>query len=166
MSQVFVVDDSDPGIVYHGNWTKLAAVTTLAISGGTTNEYNSTVHGSHTAGDTLTYSFTGTSLGVWGTLDRTAMLGSPNATFTMDNLPPFTFNQTGHVKSDLPNNSMSHLLLYQSPRLADGEHTLTVTVAPSATQAMFYVDFFMIEKEGPGNVIVDDFDMRLSFEGD
>lgn len=57
MSTVVILDDTDPAIIYHGNWTTLTAVGTMESRGMYSNEYNSTVHASKTAGDQLTITF-------------------------------------------------------------------------------------------------------------
>jgi hypothetical protein len=58
MSKLLIIDDSDPAIVYMGNWATLTGV------GATTGEYNSTVHQSGVAGDQLSYTFEGMTLGI------------------------------------------------------------------------------------------------------
>ena len=57
MSKIVIVDDSDAAIVYQGNWTTASSVGSVVTT--STNEYNSTVHGSRTLGDKLTFAFDG-----------------------------------------------------------------------------------------------------------
>jgi len=60
MSLTLIVDDTDSGIAYEGNWTLGSTVGAIDPSAGTSsNEYNSTVHASVTSGDKLVYSFEG-----------------------------------------------------------------------------------------------------------
>jgi len=60
MSKIVIIDDSDAAIVYQGNWTTTSSVGSVATTN--TNEYNSTVHGSSTLGDKLTFTFDGESV--------------------------------------------------------------------------------------------------------
>lgn len=61
MSNILIVDDSDPAIQYTGlGWTTATSVDT------NTNEYNLTVHCSEAAGDELSYTFVGKSLSPHG----------------------------------------------------------------------------------------------------
>ena len=53
MSKVLIVDDTDPAVSYTGSWT------TQTFVAANTNEYNSTIHRSTGAGDSLLYNFYG-----------------------------------------------------------------------------------------------------------
>jgi len=113
--------------------------------------------------------FLGTSISLYGTLDKPSELGIPNAYFTLDDLPTETFNRTGNIIPDSYDIISSHMPFYQSPTLTPGPHTLTVTVAePSKAGASFIVDFFTIgvgADVSTGNVIVDDSDPRVVYNG-
>lgn len=50
------VDDRDPKVIYSGEWK----------SGGLSKEYRSTIHGTHTAGATVRFSFSGTATSFLG----------------------------------------------------------------------------------------------------
>ena len=107
-------------------------------------------------------------MAVWGTLDRLAVLGSPRAEFTIDGLPVEAFNHTGLIIPELPGNAMSHMLLYQSPILAKGPHTISIAI-PATGQAPFYFDFFTVDVGSDmaiGNIIVDDSDSSIMYNGD
>ncbi|KIM26749.1 hypothetical protein M408DRAFT_25035 [Serendipita vermifera MAFF 305830] len=162
--KTIIIDDSNPATVYHGNWTTMTDVATIQTRGRNSNEYNSTVHRSTTAGDTLTFTFEGISLALWGTLDRPAVVGSPNVSFCIDGGAPVAFNHSGLVTSDLSTDYMPHMLLYKSLTLSKGSHMLNVSV-PAIVQAPFYFDFLTIdagEDIMAGDVIVDDTEFRYT----
>ena len=115
------------------------------------------------------YHLLGTSISLYGTLDKPSELGTPNAYFTVDDLPTEPFNRTGDIIPDSYDTVSSHMPFYRSPTLTPGSHTLTVIVAePSKAGARFIVDFLTIgvgTDVSTGNVIVDDSDPRVVYNG-
>ncbi|EPQ50750.1 hypothetical protein GLOTRDRAFT_96710 [Gloeophyllum trabeum ATCC 11539] len=111
MAQV-VLDDTSPELHYFGNWT---------VGGDPNNTYMGTTHYTTTAGDSATFSFTGSWVGVYG------VIGFPglNLTFALDggDGPGATasFNVT---RADHP---VYHQVYYDSGALTYGVHNLTMT---------------------------------------
>lgn len=161
MSRVLIVDNTDPEINYSGNWKTGGSV------GPYTNEYNSTVHFSEIAGDELFYTFYGTQISVYGTIDTPWTNGPPVASFSIDGSVPVAFNTSGSVLVD--NTLTSHKNLYQSPGLSKGTHTLSIkTGAPRTAAARLYIDFLTISTGSDsvlGHVIVDERDPAIAYVG-
>ncbi|KIM22508.1 hypothetical protein M408DRAFT_28639 [Serendipita vermifera MAFF 305830] len=160
MSRTIVVDDADSGIQYTGSWTALTDPLYLVNP-----EHMRTIHESHQQGNTITYTFTGTRITVYGSLSSPGRKGIPSSTYQIDSGMPVRFNSTG----ELPNvstatSNISHIPFYTSPTLPEGQHTITITVEPGTNTPSFYFDFFVITtsnwQAGP-SVIVDDTDTGL-----
>ena len=103
---------------------------------------------------------------MYGTLETPGLHGSPNATFSIDSQPPVHFNTSGSVQLDNPYIVTSHVLLYQSPGLNKGTHTLSIeTLNPTAS---LYIDFFTVSTgsdSASGYIIVDDRDPSIVYTG-
>ncbi|PVF96527.1 hypothetical protein CPB86DRAFT_827142 [Serendipita vermifera] len=91
-----IIDDAESSMIYSGSWTTGSTVT------ATTHEYDSTYHRSGTTGGSVLFTFQGTGVDVYATLDRPATLGSPAPLFSIDNETPVRFNQTGDIRPDTP----------------------------------------------------------------
>lgn len=85
MSKVLIVDDRDPDISYIGSWGLLGA-----ISGSV--EYRDTLHQGNTNDQSLSYTFRGTGITVYGTLDSAATKGVPGVQFRVDGSVPKAMN--------------------------------------------------------------------------
>lgn len=163
--KTLIIDDTDPAIIYSPNWEKGSTV------GNNTNECKSTFHSSQADGNWLKYTFFGTRISVYGTLDAPGVHGPPKAAFSVDDGPTQAFNSTGEVRVDrLSTANTSHTLFYRSPNLSmDKGHTLSiVTEATADPDARFYFDFLTVSTENvtaSGHFIVDDRDPSLSITG-
>ncbi|KIM22519.1 hypothetical protein M408DRAFT_28647 [Serendipita vermifera MAFF 305830] len=148
---------------YSDGWTVGGSVANY------TNEYNSTVHKSNAAGNELSYTFLGTQITVYGTLDAPRTKGPPSVTFSIDGSTPVAFNSTGTVVVDWVTLATSWLTLYQSPILSKAQHNITIqTGVPLNPDAHFYFDFFTVatgSDSASGNVVVDDRDPLVSYQG-
>jgi hypothetical protein len=115
------------------------------------------------------YAHVGTSISLFGTLDKPNDFGIPSAYFKLDDLPTEKFNRTGNVKVDNFGITTSHTRLYQSPALNQGSHKLTVTInQPTKLGTRFIVDYFTVGIASDvdvttQNVIVDDSDARIVY---
>jgi len=185
MTTTVIVDDSSPPIIYSDGWT-LGGDTGLD-----SNEYNGTVHQAASNGLHLTYPFTGmftpcviqnrngrfespchvfsgSQISVYGTLDSPAVNGIATSTYSIDNISSITTVYTGENYLTIPD-LQSHLLLYQSPVVSDGPHTLTITVSNITNGSpKYYLDFFVVDVstlENTSQVIVDDTSQEVNYVG-
>lgn len=137
-SRVLIVDDTDPSISYNGPWRLFSDLSDVS------REYNSTIHRADAAGQSLSYTFEGTSISVFGSLDNPDENGSPEVRFTIDNLPSAPWNATGSLNTKT-DRLMSHQALFRSFNLLPGTHTLTIDILNSGPEGpFFYFDYFTI----------------------
>ncbi|KAF7421018.1 hypothetical protein PC9H_011537 [Pleurotus ostreatus] len=123
-----IIDDTDPRIQYSSGWH---------MDGGP-NEYNRTVHATSTAGASFTFSFTGTSVKVLGTLTQEGFNGSfPNTTYSLDGTSPIPY-------AGKPSPRVQYQqIFYQSPAdLPNTKHTLVGTCADQGS--LVWIDFFVV----------------------
>ncbi|KIK83955.1 hypothetical protein PAXRUDRAFT_832016 [Paxillus rubicundulus Ve08.2h10] len=110
-----IVDDRDPWITYTGDW----------FLGGESPEYQNTTHGTTTAGSSASFNFTGTSVGVYGTVGSTQFyhvdVGSPISIYNLDHFPAVSFY------APALNSASYHYQFYISPPLNDTIHYLVIT---------------------------------------
>lgn len=160
MATTVIVDDTDPAIHYVGPWSLAGNVAAES------NEFNSTVHVANDNSSSLTYEFNGSRISVYCTLDSPASRGIPAATYSLDNFTPTRSN--GLNMSEILD-VQSHLLLYQSPPLVAGAHTLNISLSNMTSSGpKFYLDFFTVDvasATSPFNVIVDDQNPAISYSG-
>ncbi|RDB27913.1 hypothetical protein Hypma_002238 [Hypsizygus marmoreus] len=128
------LDDTDPQIHYTGLWE----------SAGRFEEYNSTTHGTRTAGSQATLVFKGSSVSVYGTIGRENDNGSPAfapvTSYSVDGSDVVTFTGTpvgGGIVFGQP--------FYHSGKLNESqEHTLVITnTLPGKNR--FWFDYIQIE---------------------
>ncbi|KAF7966494.1 hypothetical protein HWV62_38136 [Athelia sp. TMB] len=109
---------------YSGDW-----VTSGSIEGEQT--YDGTLHGTSTIGAEITFSFTGTSVYVYGTVAPTTVPAVTN--YTIDGGVPFTF------VAPIVDFAAGDFCFYQSPNLVDGVHTLVIT--NNANDVAYWFDY-------------------------
>ncbi|KAJ7577565.1 hypothetical protein C8J56DRAFT_1061219 [Mycena floridula] len=121
---VILLDDSDSSIVYSLGW----------FPGGGPFEFDSTTHGTTTAGATARIPFSGTYIEVFGTV--TAQF-SPDSisTYLIDNGASTTFAPDSSTLSA----DAHKLLFFHSGTLAGGNHTLVITT--SVEGGRYYLDW-------------------------
>lgn len=153
-SKLLIIDDADPSISYSGDWKAIGPITDRSP------EYSGTLRRGDTNGQSISFSFTGTSVSVYGSLDSPspAKKGLPGVEFKVDTLPAQPINSTGTIKNNL-DILTSHQVIYKSPNLIEGLHNITVTVTNSTADGpYFYFDFFTVNTERnsvSGQVLVD-----------
>jgi hypothetical protein len=161
MSKTLIVDDTDPSITYTGNWPALGTIT------DTSHEFNGTIHRGDTTGQSMTYTFTGTMITVYGSLDTPASKGLPQVEFKVNSIDAVQINSTGTIKYRT-NALTTHQVLFTSPNLVQGTHTITISMTGTAAAngPYFYFDFFTV-KTGvdsvAGHVLLDDRDESIDY---
>ncbi|KAJ7485847.1 hypothetical protein FB451DRAFT_1432832 [Mycena latifolia] len=124
-----IVDDRDDQVKYNGDWGRE----------GSSNEYLSTTSGASTQGHTVSFTFVGTSVGVFGTV-------GPGSGATMDfNIDQASFGSYT-APSVLPALGLSHQPFWASGPLADGSHTLSIALNSTESEtATLFLDYFLYE---------------------
>ncbi|GLB44419.1 hypothetical protein LshimejAT787_1700460 [Lyophyllum shimeji] len=124
MASPITVDDRDSRITYTPNWF---------LAGGP-DEFGSTTHGTRTAGAKATFTFTGSSVAVYGTIsDGGVYKDPPVSTYSIDGASPVTYSAVAGSQAQYKQ------LYFQSPKLADGQHTLVIT--STLESAFFWIDY-------------------------
>jgi len=105
------VDNLNSSITYNGHWVNTTGV----------QFFDNSISFSTTAGENATYSFNGTQIFVFGTtgFTQSVIKGGANARYQIDDLPPFPFHDTAKT-------AQQKQLLFASPELDNGTHTLTI----------------------------------------
>ncbi|KAJ7047086.1 hypothetical protein C8F04DRAFT_1248118 [Mycena alexandri] len=144
-----IVDDRDPGIQYVGTWNQA----------GSSEEFDSTTTWSSTQGTSASFTFVGTSVTVFGTV---AAKNPPDATlgFAVDKTTTGSFEPASGMTSDI-----HHQVLWASPSLANGTHTLVITQTEAQATGVIYLDYIMYEttSDTAGAYFVDDGDPRIVY---
>ncbi|KAJ8690521.1 hypothetical protein PTI98_011945 [Pleurotus ostreatus] len=123
----YLVDDADARVRYSAGWEQM----------GGDNEYNQTTHYTFTAGASFTFSFVGTSVSVFGTIDNLDSEGrSPNSTYELDGTTPVVFR--GRPVQGV----IYQQLFYQSPTLPNMPHTLVGRSADAGSR--IFIDFLAV----------------------
>lgn len=170
MSKVAIIDDSNPAIEYtEGAWSGVDHAFT-----STSNEYNSTMHYTFASGTTIRYTFRGTGITVYGTINQPKNYGLAVSTYRIDNNPAVSFNASGEVAYPNQEVTFSHIPFYKSPTLSYGEHTILITISnvDSAANRRYIFDFFTVTGMTEDDMaragawtIVDDRDPSISYNG-
>lgn len=128
MNQV-IVDDASPELHYFGNWT---------LGGDPSDEYMGTVHYTSTSGDRTTFSFTGTWVGVYGTIGVSGV----NLTFELATNTGYgasvATNRFNVTQADHPVYRQAY---YDSGVLPYGQHNLTMTNENGSVVYMDYIEY-------------------------
>ncbi|KAJ7061304.1 hypothetical protein C8F01DRAFT_1369492 [Mycena amicta] len=139
-----VVDDRDPAVQYTPAWE------TADI--GLPIEFGSTTSRALKNGDTARFSFTGTSVAVYGTIGPQTGVGS-SMSFSIDGGSSTSFSApTGP-------STTYHQRFFESSFLPDAAHTLQIT-STSAAPSQLFLDYFLVQTtEVAGKqVFIDDSD--------
>ncbi|KAF7359833.1 hypothetical protein MVEN_00708700 [Mycena venus] len=149
-TNVAIVDNRDPLVHYAGIW----------FPGGTPSEYSLSTTASTTVGSTASFTFEGTSIGVYATV---AAINPPQSSlsFLVDNSISGTYTPPGNLESDV-----HHQELWTSPTLSDGTHTLVITQT-TAQNAVIYLDYFLYNTTSTSVAayFIDDRDPRIKYTG-
>jgi len=131
-----VIDDQSPSLWgnYVGNWTH------YNVQGGFNNN---TITATPNTGATLSVAFSGTRAWLYGgVLNNTDndgdmfTIGYPAATYLVDGVS--AGSQTPYI------DTTGAVVYFQTPNLADGDHTINLTVTTANNTNLFIVDFFLI----------------------
>ncbi|GJE98609.1 hypothetical protein PsYK624_148430 [Phanerochaete sordida] len=135
------VDDNDPSIKYSGQWQ---------IGGNATLEFDGTTHAATSNGSQLIFTFDGTSVALYGTVD--AALSSTQSTslytFTVDDNTAAAANVT---LSYLVGTKYQHMW-WASGALSPATHTLSVTAA-DVGEILLWVDFVQYVPLAPASAV-------------
>ncbi|KAF7334552.1 hypothetical protein MVEN_02285100 [Mycena venus] len=139
-----LVDDTDPLVHYSSGWQR--------PSSGKPQEYNSTTHESLSPDEPATFSFTGTSITVFGTV---ANNGDAGMKISIDGRP------SGSFDVDDQSTQGHNMRFWNASDLEDTLHTLTVIVDHKSligsTQTLF-LDYFVYTMRSTAgkSVLIDD----------
>ncbi|KAF9267423.1 hypothetical protein L218DRAFT_894700 [Marasmius fiardii PR-910] len=141
--RTIIVDDADPAIEYSGNWRTEPITPSLMNFDYTSSPYKSTTHWSNTVGDSVAYSFEGTSVAVYGVIpasNATAPDLNLTAIYSIDG------GQTNGLSLSPGNNGgrpIAMVELLRKDGLTAGEHKmiLTVTYIPNSSLSGVGIDF-------------------------
>ncbi|KIP07163.1 hypothetical protein PHLGIDRAFT_428764 [Phlebiopsis gigantea 11061_1 CR5-6] len=129
---VVTVDDSDLSLLEysHNQW----------FLGGSSSEYNSTTHGSFSAGAKMTFKFNGTSVAVYGTISGTdpalqSTVPACNSTYQIDDASLSTYT------APFVSANLYQARYFQSPQLQAGPHTLVLTATCANQGPWFWLDY-------------------------
>ncbi|KAJ7174091.1 hypothetical protein C8R43DRAFT_1058086 [Mycena crocata] len=156
-----IVDDRDPLVEYspQGGWG------TPNGRGGSSAEYQRTTTRSTQKGDTATFKFEGTGVAVYGTIGSgsSSINEGASMTFSIDGASPTPY--TAPVVTQ--NTPLFHQSLWTSGPLAEGSHTLTMTVGPNQ-QSIIYLDYLMYNTTSTAGktVFIDDADPDIIYSLD
>ncbi|KAJ7111652.1 hypothetical protein C8R43DRAFT_1078998 [Mycena crocata] len=151
MSATVIVDDRDPVVQYNprANW----------VPEGKAIEYSGTTSLSTKTGDTASFTFEGTSVRVYGTVgNNNGDPASETMQFAIDgSSTPFS--------ASAPPTSLHHQLLYTSPDLQEGTHTLIVTQTGREHNDVIFLDYFLYTTTSTAGktVFIDDNDPKLHY---
>lgn len=143
-----IVDDVDPTIIYNGTWDLL---------GNPGKPFNGTLHRGNAANQSLSYTFKGIGVSIYGNLEEPAIKGLPDVQFQVDDGPAQLINSSLTPFTSRWDQTISHRLVFRSNNLTDGLHTININIMGS--RAPFYFDFLTIETGADtktGNIILDD----------
>jgi hypothetical protein len=118
-------------------------------------------------GQSLTYTFTGIGIEVYGSLDTPATKGIPGVQFQIDRNPVETLNSTATPLTYHLDQITTHQILFQANNLNAGQHTITISITDTTDNGpFFYFDFFTVQTgmdSVAGHVILDDKDSGISY---
>ncbi|ESK95024.1 hypothetical protein Moror_14029 [Moniliophthora roreri MCA 2997] len=143
-NKTIIVDDTDPGIRYSGNWRTQPSTPDASLTFDySAKPYLNTTRWSNTVGDSITFTFEGTSVAVYGVIpgsNKTSQ--NMTATYTIDSRETlwFSFPMSSGSGRPIP---MRELLRVDS--LAEGKHTIDIdiTSVPDASAAGLGFDFIL-----------------------
>ncbi|KAJ7720869.1 hypothetical protein DFH07DRAFT_858305 [Mycena maculata] len=157
-----IVDDHDALVLYNPTVPAHSNVSSGWLQEGTQTEFTKTTSSSVTPGETATFTFTGSSVTVFGTLGPPPNLGNASSMlFSIDQGTPSAFI------APAIDNTTHHELIWTSGPLAEESHTLVITQNSPIRQ--IFLDYFLYNTtsstEGK-TVFIDDSDAPVQYLGD
>ncbi|KAF7296057.1 hypothetical protein MKEN_01420800 [Mycena kentingensis (nom. inval.)] len=153
-----IFDDADPAIEYTGAWSHSQS----------SDEFLGTVTNTDTDGSTASFSFKGTSVNVYGSVNPSiagaagtelietySFIVDGNSSTRRTYTPPTT--KSGDV--------LRHLPFYQSPPLVSGHHELKISVQKG--QGVMFLDYLTFDTAVARNasaILIDDRDARVVYQ--
>ncbi|KAJ7174092.1 hypothetical protein C8R43DRAFT_1102585 [Mycena crocata] len=154
-----IVDDRDPLVEYspQGGWGHPSPGSQAAI------QYQGTTTRSIVQGDTATFKFSATGVAVFGTLapSKLGLKDVPSMTFSIDGQEGTAYVAPVVTQTDP---SLFHQTLWTSGVLAEGLHTLTMTVGPNVP-SIINLDYLMYNTSSTAEktLFIDDSDPRVEY---
>ncbi|EKM56885.1 uncharacterized protein PHACADRAFT_254252 [Phanerochaete carnosa HHB-10118-sp] len=129
MAMPIRIDDSDPSVNYTGSWFK---------GGNPPEEYMGTTHGAITNGSTMSFTFNGTAVALYGTIGPINSDSDNQTTTSM-----YVLDEASAVTVTAPKSLTTQYgyAFFLSPQLADEQHTLTVTATDVVSDNTFWIDY-------------------------
>ncbi|KAH9884959.1 hypothetical protein C8Q73DRAFT_796073 [Cubamyces lactineus] len=123
------VDDDDPSVIYSDGWSVSS----------TPYAWHRSLHYVQQAGQTVTFTFTGTWISVVGSGGDTNAYGWPSTSYVIDG----TNYETLVTGSDAsPDTQFVNVTMFTSPALPAGKHTLIITNLNGTKPNTFWLDYF------------------------
>ncbi|KAJ7165474.1 hypothetical protein C8R43DRAFT_878501 [Mycena crocata] len=133
-----IVDDNDPDLVYGGRWTNNRDLFTIGHGQPSGLPFQNATHESNTIGDSMTFQFAGTSVGVYG-LFKWNIPGSITASFSVDGKSTAqTFSSSQAPFEEQPNFEFFH-----ATGLQPGNHTLVVNITDVVGAQSLMFDYIL-----------------------
>ncbi|KAJ7307760.1 hypothetical protein DFH08DRAFT_1088566 [Mycena albidolilacea] len=146
MVNTVIVDERDSSILYSNGWN----------DNGQFLEFDGTTRWSSNQGSTATFTFGGSSVKIYGSV--AANPGQASLGFVIDQ------SLTGSYSAKQGGTGLYHELLWESPTLSEGSHTLVITQTAAQSNGVIYLDYIMYETESAvGTYFVDDRDPRIAY---
>ncbi|KAG7091684.1 hypothetical protein E1B28_010703 [Marasmius oreades] len=146
-----LIDDTDPGIRYHGNWNVGNEEKFLITSAGlgdadpvreiSGRAMGNTTHATKNVGDGFSVSFNGTVPSVYGIIDARSN-GTIHVTFTLDGEPSNKIYQIPGPGIDPGGGQLLNHLLYQNGAIKSGPHTLEAQLTAITGDQSLLFDYF------------------------
>ncbi|KAJ7580078.1 hypothetical protein C8J56DRAFT_275139 [Mycena floridula] len=134
VGKTLIVDDTDPGIQYAGNWfyTEYGSATGFMA-------FQSNFHQTSIAGSSFNFTYIGSNMTVYGIYEESTPGSSYDLTTTLDNDPPVTRTYTGNLTNEL--SWGRHIALFTADDLEPGQHTVTVELSRCDSDQILAVDY-------------------------
>ncbi|KAI0821863.1 hypothetical protein BC628DRAFT_782144 [Trametes gibbosa] len=126
-SELLRIDDTSPRLQYSGNWAQ----------GGTAQEYLETSHSSSNTGSFVKFTFNGTFVTVYGSVDWSGSTSS----YKLDDAPPVTTDV-----NQVPSPQYNWPFFFPSAQLQPGLHELVITVV-GGTFNLDYIEYTSVSGE-------------------
>ncbi|KAF8167041.1 hypothetical protein K438DRAFT_1616192 [Mycena galopus ATCC 62051] len=149
-SNVAIIDDADPRIIYSGGWNKAGAPT----------EFHGTTTWSSAGDSTATFAFSGTTITVYASVGDSSP-GDVAMSFAIDGSTQGSYTPP----SSFPAGGLYHQPLWTSSPLNDGPHTLLITQTAAQSSGQIYLDYLLYETttDVVDAYFIDDRDSRITY---